>query len=68
MNCIFSDNRNLQYIEIIINCMQQEENDTLHFYACAYLQFAIILELQYSFIKFTTGSQGHVSDINLRNY
>ena len=48
--------------------MQQEENDTLHFYACAYLQFAIILELQYSFIKFTTGIQGHVSDINLRTY
>ena len=48
--------------------MQQKENDTLHFYACAYLQFAISLELQYSFIKFTTGIQGHVSDINLRNY
>ena len=68
MSCIFSDNRNLQYIEIIINCMQQKENDTLHFYACAYLQFAISLELQYSFIKFTTGIQGHVSDINLRTY
>ena len=48
--------------------MQQKENDTLHFYWCAYLQFAVSLELQYSFMKFTTGIQGHVSDINLRTY
>ena len=48
--------------------MQEKENDTLHFYACAYLQFAVSLELQYSFIEFTTGIQDHVSDINLRTY